>query len=62
MVKLNPFFLEITERGGKGIAVYVDHANDSQVKALFEKVDKENNGQLDILVNNVYAAVEVFTF
>lgn len=42
--------------------MYVDHADDSQVKALFEKVDKENNGQLDILVNNVYAAVEVFTF
>uniref|UniRef100_A0A914EIW2 Uncharacterized protein n=1 Tax=Acrobeloides nanus TaxID=290746 RepID=A0A914EIW2_9BILA len=49
---------EIKQRGGEGIFVYVDHADDAQVKALFEKVEKENNGQLDILVNNAFAAAE----
>ena len=42
---------EITRRGGKGIAVVCDHADDMQVKAMFEKVDREQ-GRLDILVNN----------
>ncbi len=39
------------ERGGKGIPVVCDHADDEQVKALFERIDKEQ-GRLDILVNN----------
>ncbi|HTJ63665.1 MAG TPA: SDR family NAD(P)-dependent oxidoreductase [Alphaproteobacteria bacterium] len=43
---------EVTRAGGKGIAVQVDHANDYQVKALFEQVEQEQ-GRLDILVNNV---------
>jgi NAD(P)-dependent dehydrogenase (short-subunit alcohol dehydrogenase family) len=38
-------------RGGKGIAVYCDHSNDDDVKALFERVAEEQ-GRLDILVNN----------
>ncbi|MGH8445412.1 MAG: SDR family NAD(P)-dependent oxidoreductase [Solimonas sp.] len=42
---------EVTKAGGKGIAVAVDHAKDSDVKALFERVEKEQ-GRLDILVNN----------
>ena len=42
---------EITRRGGKGIAVVCDHADDLQVKALFEQVEREQ-GRLDILVNN----------
>jgi NAD(P)-dependent dehydrogenase (short-subunit alcohol dehydrogenase family) len=45
---------EITKRGGKGIAVIVDHANDDEVKALFERV-KQEQGRLDILVNNACA-------
>uniref|UniRef100_A0A1I7RTE4 Short-chain dehydrogenase n=2 Tax=Bursaphelenchus xylophilus TaxID=6326 RepID=A0A1I7RTE4_BURXY len=48
---------EITKRGGKGIAVYVDHSDPEDVKKLFERIDKEQNGQLDILVNNAYSAV-----
>lgn len=44
---------EINARGGKGIAVACDHADDAQVKALFEQV-KEEQGRLDILVNNVF--------
>ena len=41
----------VTAAGGKGIAVRVDHAEDAQVKALFEQVAHEQ-GRLDILVNN----------
>jgi NAD(P)-dependent dehydrogenase (short-subunit alcohol dehydrogenase family) len=42
----------VTKAGGKGIAVQVDHGKDAEIKALFEKVQKES-GRLDILVNNV---------
>lgn len=45
---------EITRRGGIGIPVVVDHADDAQVKALFERVAAEQ-GRLDILVNNAAA-------
>ena len=41
----------VTAAGGKGIAVRVDHADDAQVKALFEQVQREQN-RIDILVNN----------
>ena len=41
----------VTAAGGKGIAVRVDHADDTQVKALFEQVRREQQ-RLDILVNN----------
>jgi NAD(P)-dependent dehydrogenase (short-subunit alcohol dehydrogenase family) len=42
------------KRGGKGIAVQVDHANDEQVASLFGQVEREQ-GRLDILVNNAIA-------
>src|SRR5438067_4666003 len=42
---------EADKRGGKGIAVQVDHADAAQVAALFQQVRKEQ-GRLDILVNN----------
>ena len=45
---------EVGRRGGKGIAVQVDHANDEQVAKLFEQVQREQ-GRLDILVNNAIA-------
>ena len=41
----------VTAAGGTGIAVAVDHADDEQTKALFERVEREQ-GRLDILVNN----------
>lgn len=44
----------VTAAGGKGVAVRVDHADDTQVKALFERVAAEQ-GRLDLLVNNVAA-------
>src|SRR5262245_2713848 len=44
----------VTAAGGKGIAVRVDHADDAQVRALFDQVSREH-GRLDILVNNACA-------
>ena len=50
----------VTAAGGKGIAVCVDHADDAQVKALFEQV-KQEQGKLDILVSNAFAAHDEMT-
>lgn len=44
----------VTAAGGKGIAVRVDHADDDQVRALFDRVRAEQ-GRIDILVNNACA-------
>ena len=41
----------VTSAGGTGIAVRVDHADDEQVKALFQQIGREQ-GRVDILVNN----------
>jgi len=41
----------VTAAGGKGIAVRTDHSDDEQVKALFERIEREQ-GRVDILVNN----------
>src|SRR5579863_7853008 len=46
---------EIDDAGGRGIAVPCDHRDDDQVSALFERVAYEQ-GNLDVLVNNVYDA------
>ena len=45
---------QIDERGGRGIAVACDHGDDEQVAALFARVAQEQ-GRLDILVNNAFA-------
>ena len=44
----------ITTAGGVGIAVVCDHADDAQIKALFERV-KAEQGHLNVLVNNATA-------
>ena len=36
-----------------------DHGNDQEVQKLFDKVSKEQNGRLDILVNNAFKGVKV---
>ena len=51
---------ECDRRGGKGVAVQVDHADDDQVAALFAQVQREQ-GRLDILVNNAFALPEDLT-
>ncbi len=48
---------EINQLGGIGIAHRCDHRNDDEVKALFDRVIREQ-GKIDILVNNVWAGYE----
>lgn len=47
----------VEKAGGICIAVTVDHSDDQQIKSLFEQIDREQNGQLDLLVNNAYGGV-----
>ena len=51
---------EVCHRGGKGVAVVVDHRDDDQVAALFDQIRCEQ-GRLDILVNNASAIPEDLT-
>lgn len=51
---------EVTRRGGKGIAVRVDHADHAQIAALFAQVKREQ-GRLDVLVNNAFSLPEDLT-
>jgi NAD(P)-dependent dehydrogenase (short-subunit alcohol dehydrogenase family) len=51
---------ECNRRGGKGIAVQVDHSDDHQVAALFAQVNREQQ-RLDILVNNAFSLPEDLT-
>jgi NAD(P)-dependent dehydrogenase (short-subunit alcohol dehydrogenase family) len=48
---------EVTERGGRGIAVRCDHAVDADVDAVFDRI-KKDHGKLDLLVNNVWGGYE----
>ena len=48
----------VREAGGICIPVQVDHSDDEQIQQLFAQIEREQNGQLDILVNNVYAGVQ----
>ena len=50
---------QIEERGGKCIPVQCDHSKGEEIEKLFEKIKSEQDGQLDVLVNNVYSAVKV---
>ena len=50
----------VTAAGGRGIAVYCDHADDSQVEQLFDQVRREH-GRLDILVNNATVLHDALT-
>ena len=48
---------EVTQAGGKGIAICCDHTTDSDVEAVFNRI-KEDEGRLDILVNNAWGGYE----
>lgn len=48
---------EVTSRGGTGIPLRCDHTDESDVKALFERVSAEQ-GRLDLLVNNAWGGYE----
>jgi NAD(P)-dependent dehydrogenase (short-subunit alcohol dehydrogenase family) len=49
---------ELTSRGGRGIAIRCDHADDIQVEALFDRIRSEQ-GRLDLLVNNAWSGYEI---
>jgi NAD(P)-dependent dehydrogenase (short-subunit alcohol dehydrogenase family) len=44
----------VTGRGGHGIAVEVDHNDREQVAALVERIAAEQDGRLDLLVNDIW--------
>lgn len=44
----------VTAAGGTGIAVPCDHSDPDQVKQLVDRIAGEQNGRLDILVNDVW--------
>lgn len=50
----------VTAAGGRGVPVRCDHADDTQVEALFGRVEVEQ-GRLDILVNNAAAIHDELT-
>jgi NAD(P)-dependent dehydrogenase (short-subunit alcohol dehydrogenase family) len=52
---------QVTQAGGKGIAVRCDHGNADEVKALFEQV-KAEQGRVDILVNNAAAVYDELSY
>lgn len=52
--------LAVTAAGGKSIPIQVDHSDDEQVRLLFDRIQDEQ-GKLDILVNNVYSGVQALT-
>ena len=48
---------EVTRLGGDGVALRCDHRIDADVQAVFDRV-REEQGGLDILVNNAFASPE----
>lgn len=50
---------EVTAAGGRGIAVRCDHTDEADVAALFRRVEQEQ-GRIDLLVNNAWGGHEVF--
>ncbi|CAK6432547.1 unnamed protein product [Pipistrellus nathusii] len=49
---------EAQSRGGQCVPVVCDSSQEAEVRNLFEQVDREQNGRLDVLVNNAYAGVQ----
>ena len=48
---------EVSTIGGAGIAIQCDHRDDAQVAAVFQRIMDEQ-GRLDVLVNNAWAGYE----
>jgi NAD(P)-dependent dehydrogenase (short-subunit alcohol dehydrogenase family) len=47
----------VTAAGGTCIPVGVDHRDDHQVRSLFAQIQSEQQGRLDLLVNNAFGGV-----
>lgn len=52
----------VTQRGGVGIGVRVDHTQDHEVAALFQRVRDEQGGRLDLLVNDIWGGDPLATW
>lgn len=52
----------VSRRGGVRIAVRVDHTQEDQVAALFERVEREQRGRLDVLVNDIWGGDPLATW
>jgi len=52
---------EIKQRGGIPVPLQVDHNNDKEVQEVFEKIKRDEQGKLDILVNNAFAGVNAIS-
>jgi dehydrogenase/reductase SDR family member 1 len=52
---------EIEALGGRGIPVACDHHDDDQVRTVFSRVADEQ-GRLDVLVNNVFSSPDLAPF
>jgi NAD(P)-dependent dehydrogenase (short-subunit alcohol dehydrogenase family) len=44
----------VAASGGQGIPVRVDHSDRAQVQALFDRIEEEQSGRLDVLVNDIW--------
>ena len=53
------FPFQVEERGGCCVPVQCDHTNDEDIRKLFDKINSEQNGRLDLLVNNAFSAINV---
>ena len=49
----------VTEAGGEGIAVAVDHLDPEQVRALVERIEADH-GRLDVLVDDIWGGEDLF--
>jgi NAD(P)-dependent dehydrogenase (short-subunit alcohol dehydrogenase family) len=52
----------VTARGGTGIAVQVDHTDPAQVKQLVARISAEQDGRLDLLVNDIWGGDPLTTW
>ncbi|MEU6977096.1 MULTISPECIES: SDR family oxidoreductase [unclassified Streptomyces] len=51
----------VTAAGGEGVAVPTDHLDPDRVRALIERIDREQ-GRLDVLVNDVWGGEHLLAF
>lgn len=52
----------VTANGGVGIPVRVDHTVEEEIIALFERIKSEQNGRLDLLVNDIWGGDPLCTW
>ncbi len=51
---------EISERGGRGLAIRCDHTNEPEVAAAFDRIAAEQDGRLDVVVSNAWGGYEAY--